>query len=129
MKKKRILIVKSTYYRDICDALFKETIKAKKKYNFSTKNVSGAFEIPLAISKNIKKYDGFIAIGCIVKGETDHYKLISKSVFSSLIYLMINYKKPIANAILTVNTRKQAKIRVFKKAKESINAINSLFKL
>ena len=54
--------------------------------------VSGAFEIPNLISKNIKKFDAFIALGCVIKGKTDHYYFISQAVTTGLMNLSINQK-------------------------------------
>ena len=75
------------------------------------KFVSGAFEIPNIISKNIKKFDAFIALGCIIKGETDHYHFISNAVTIGLMNLSIQSKKPIGFGILTCNNLNQAKSR------------------
>ena len=77
----KICIVVSDYYKDISDNLLKGSIKElkKNKYkNIKIKFVSGAFEIPNIISKNINKFDAFIALGCVIKGETDHYYFISQ---------------------------------------------------
>ena len=128
-KNKKILIVNANYYKDITNKMLhlqlKELIKIKKRTKVIS--VSGAFEIPLMISRNLKKYDGFIAIGCVIKGETSHYDFICNSVFSSLIGLMIKSNKPIANSILTTNNSNQALKRVKKKSKESINSLKSFF--
>ena len=126
-KNKKILIVNANYYKNITNKMLhlqlKELIKIKTRVKVIS--VSGAFEIPLMISRNLKKYDGFIAIGCVIKGETSHYDFICNSVFSSLIGLMIKSNKPIANSILTTNNSSQALKRVKKKSKESINSLKS----
>ncbi len=125
--KKKILIIRSNYYnnitRSLSDKIYNGLIKTK--YSINEKIVSGAFEIPLAISQNIRKFDAFIAVGCVIKGKTDHYDYICRSVFDSLLYLMIEYKKPIANSILTTNNQFQAKSRILKKSKEVILSIKS----
>ena len=126
-KNKNILIVNANYYKKITNKMvhlqLNELIKMKAKTKVIS--VSGAFEIPLMISRNLKKYDGFIAIGCVIKGETSHYEFICNSVFSSLIGLMIKSNKPIANSILTTNNSNQALKRVKKKSKESVNSLKS----
>tara|TARA_Y100001958_G_scaffold39998_1_gene26297 strand:- start:360 stop:752 length:393 start_codon:yes stop_codon:yes gene_type:complete len=126
-KNKKILIVNANYYKNITNKMLhlqlKELIKIKTRVKVIS--VSGAFEIPLMISRNLKKYDGFVAIGCVIKGETSHYDFICNSVFSSLIGLMIKSNKPIANSILTTNNSSQALKRVKKKSKESINSLKS----
>ena len=126
-KNKKILIVNANYYKNITNKMLhlqlKELIKIKTRVKVIS--VSGAFEIPLMISRNLKKYDGFVAIGCVIKGETSHYDFICNSVFSSLIGLMIKSNKPIANSILTTNNSSQALKRVKKKSKESVNSLKS----
>ena len=127
MKKKKILIVASKYYSNIIDLKLKivcDSLK-KNKISYNVIKVSGSFEIPLAISKNIKKYDGFIALGCIIKGQTAHNQLISQAIFNGLINLMIKNNKPIANAILTTDSTSQAKQRIKKKSLEAVKAIKS----
>ena len=61
--------------------------------------------IPL---KNIKKYDGFVALGCVIKGQTPHFDLICYSTFNSILNLSINFNKPIGNGIITAYNMKQA---------------------
>ena len=126
-KNKKILIVNANYYKKITDKMLYLQLKELNKMKYKTKviSVSGAFEIPLMISRNLKKYDGFIAIGCVIKGETSHYNFICNSVFSSLIGLMIKSNRPIANSILTTNNTDQALKRVKKKSKESVNSLKS----
>ena len=126
-KNKNILIVNANYYKSITNKMLHLQLNELIKMKAKTKviSVSGAFEIPLMISRNLKKYDGFIAIGCVIKGETSHYDFICNSVFSSLIGLMIKSNKPIANSILTTNKSNQALKRVKKKSKESVNSLKS----
>ena len=71
-------------------------------------NVPGVYEIPIAIRKNIKKFDGFIALGCVIKGQTPHFDLICSSTFNSILNLSINFNKPIGNGIITAYNMKQA---------------------
>ena len=71
-------------------------------------NVPGIFEIPIAIRKNIKKFDGFVALGCVIKGQTPHFDLICSSTFNSILNLSINFNKPIGNGIITAYNMKQA---------------------
>ena len=110
----KICIVVSDYYKDISKNLLKGSIDELKKKNYRNikiKYVSGAFEIPNLISRNLKKFDAFIALGCIIKGETDHYYFISQSVTMGIMNLSIRSKKPIGFGILTCNNLKQAKYR------------------
>ena len=80
----------------------------RDKIKYSVIDVPGVFEIPVTIAKNIKKYDGFIALGCVIKGETPHFDFISKTTFEGLMNLSIQYKKPIGNGIITSLNLEQA---------------------
>ena len=129
---KKILIINSNYYKDISDNL---VVNAKKKllnanFKVSILNIPGAFEIPIAIRKNIKKYDAFVALGCVIKGETPHFDLICSSIFYSILDLSTNYNKPIGNGIITALDLNQAKQRSKKidskkpnKGSEAANAV------
>ena len=119
----KICIVVSNYYKIISENLLKGSISELKRNNYQNikiKYVSGTFEIPNMISKNIKKFDAFIAIGCVIKGKTDHYYFISQAVTSGLMNLSIQSKKPIGFGVLTCNNLKQARERalISKKIKE-----------
>lgn len=107
---KKILIVNSNYYKKISYNL---VLNAKNrllrsKFKVSVLNVPGAFEIPIAIRKNIKTFDGFIALGCVIKGQTPHFDLICSSIFDSILNLSLKYSKPIGNGVITALNLKQA---------------------
>ncbi len=124
--KKKILIVNANYYRDISKGLISSALKKiSKNFNVKIVNVPGVFEIPVTISKNIKKFDAFIALGCVIKGKTPHFDFISKASTDAIMNLSINTKKPIGNGILTCLNMKQAKARK-KKGAEAANAIISV---
>ena len=124
--KKKVLIVVSDYYEDIANALLDSTKKfLNEKIKFNIIKVPGVFEIPIIISKNINKFDGFVAIGCVIKGKTAHFDLISKSVIDAIMSLSINSKKPVGNCILTCFNYKQALARK-KKGREAAIALNSI---
>ena len=121
--KYRILIVCANYYSDISNNLLKDaktTLKSKAKYQII--NVPGVFEIPVIIAKNIKKYHGFIALGCIIKGETPHFDFISQSITNAIMELSVNFKKPIGNGIITSLNKEQALVRSYKKGIEAAEA-------
>ena len=124
--RKKVLIVISDYYKNISKSLL---TSCKKNLNeniiFKIISVPGVFEIPVTISKNIKKFDGFIAIGCVIKGKTAHFDLISKSVIDGIMDISIESKKPVGNCILTCFNYKQAVARK-DKGKEAALAINSI---
>ena len=121
-KKPKILIVRSKY-NDTIDLLNSATLALQKeKINFDKITVNGAFEIPVTIARNIKKFDGFIALGIIMKGETPNFTLISQAITNGLMDISISYKKPIGNAILTCLNNKQAEARNTK-GKEAVSAV------
>ena len=122
-KSSRILIVRSEYNdtKDM-ETITNKAIDANKELERTTIVVKGAFEIPVTIAKNIDKYDGFIAIGIIIKGETTNFSLISQSITHAIMNLSISSKKPIGNAVLTCLTKKQAAERVAK-GEEAANAV------
>ena len=131
----KICIVVSDYYKNIADSLLQGSITELKNKGFTNiriKYVSGAFEIPNIISKNVKKFDAFIALGCVIKGKTDHYYFISQAVTAALMNLSIQSKKPIGFGILTCNNLKQAKERSStlkkNKGKEVASGIISILK-
>ena len=124
--KKKILIVNANYYKSISNGLL-ESAKKLLPRNFKIKiiNVPGVFEIPVTISKNINKFDAFIALGCVIKGQTPHFDFISYASTNAIMQISINSKKPIGNGIITCLNIKQAQARK-KKGAEAANAILSV---
>ena len=124
--RKKFLIVNANYYREISLGLLKSAKNLLPKNSYvKIINVPGVFEIPITISKNIKRYDAFIAIGCVVKGQTPHFEFISKASIDAIMKLSIDAKKPIGNGIITCLNMKQAKARK-KKGAEAANAVLSI---
>ena len=127
---KKICIVASKYYEDIINMLIDGANEAignhKKRFKTNIIYVPGVFEIPHVISKNVKKFDAFIALGCVIKGETPHFDFISKSSIDAIMKLSIESKKPIGNGILTCLNKNQAVERADKsnknKGKEAADA-------
>ena len=104
--KQKICIVQAVYYEDISKNLYNGAIKVFPNSKLIT--VPGVFEIPVAISKVINNYDAFIALGCVIKGETPHFDFISQSATSAIMTLSVDNKKPIGNGIITCLNMKQA---------------------
>ena len=124
--KKKILIVIADYYKDISNGLLKSAKKSlSKNFIVKTIKVPGVFEIPVTISKNLNRYHAFIALGCVIKGQTPHFDFISQASTDAIMILSIKSKKPIGNGILTCLNMKQAKARR-KKGAEAANAIISV---
>ena len=113
--KKKICIVQSVYNAEITNKMVQGAIRLLKANNVKTLKiikVPGAFEIPQVISMLINKYDGFVAIGCIIKGETANFNLLSSAVTNGIMKLSIQNRKPISNGLITSFTRKQATKRI-----------------
>ena len=124
--KKKLLIVVADYYNDVANGLLKSAKDILPKLNtIKIINVPGVFEIPVTISKNIKKYDGFLALGCVIKGQTPHFDFISQASTDAIMKLAIESKKPIGNGIITCLNIKQAIARK-KKGREAAKAVISV---
>ena len=132
-KKYNFLIVTSNFYPKISASLEKEatTYIKSKNYKYEIFRVQGSLEVPTKISIMLdkKKYDAVIALGCIIKGNTDHYEFISQAITNTLLSLSVSKKIPISNAILVCRNMKQALERSSKKinrAKEAVKAAMSV---
>jgi 6,7-dimethyl-8-ribityllumazine synthase len=124
--KKKYLIVIADYYKDISKGLLNSAKEILPKSSIiRIINVPGVFEIPVTISKNIKKYDGFLALGCVIKGQTPHFDFISQASSDAIMKLSIEYKKPIGNGIITCLNMRQAIVRK-KKGREAAQAVISV---
>ena len=120
---KKILILNSNYYKDISNNLVLNAKKKliKNKFLVHILDVPGVYEIPVAIKRNIKKYDGFVALGCVIKGETPHFDYICSSVFNSILSISTKFSKPIGNGIITALNNNQAKNRSATSSKNKPN--------
>tara|TARA_Y100000590_G_scaffold71823_1_gene78904 strand:- start:67 stop:474 length:408 start_codon:yes stop_codon:yes gene_type:complete len=131
----KVCIVIANYYPQISRDLLLGATKVLKKNGvkkFKIILAPGVFEVPVLIASSIKKYDAFIALGCVIKGKTPHFDFISKSSIDAIMKLSINYKKPIGNGIITCLNKKQALERSNPKKKnkggEAAKAILSIIK-
>ena len=124
--KKKILIINANYYKEISKGLLNSALsQIPKDNNIHIINVPGVFEIPVTISKNLKKFDGFIALGCVIKGKTPHFDFISSATTNAIMQLSVNSKKPVGNGVITCLNMKQAIIRK-KKGSEAAQAVLSV---
>jgi len=125
---KKILIVYANYYPNISKSLKlnSEKILKREKVRIKSFQVTGVFEIPIVLSKYIKKYDASIALGCVIRGETSHYDFICNSTFNSIMNIAVKNKKPIGNGIITANNLAQANKRKNKKGIEAAKAVTSI---
>ena len=127
--KKKLLIIQSNYYKDISTALLKSAKNELKNFaKINVISVPGVFEIPVVISKNLKKYDGFVALGCVIKGQTPHFDFISKSTTDAIMNISVDSKKPVGNGIITCLNKNQAIARG-KKGREAANAVKTILSL
>ena len=125
---KKILIVLANYYKNISDGLLKSALKNISKSNqVKIIKVPGVFEIPVTISKNLKKFDAFMALGCVVKGQTPLFDFISQASTNAIMNISVESKKPVGNGIITCLNMKQAKARKNKGA-EAANAVVTILK-
>ena len=134
-KKYKFLIVSSNFYHKITDGLLNGAITELKrlKFNYDVFRVNGSLEIPvqIAILLKRKKYDAVIAVGCIIKGKTDHYEFIANAITNSLLSISVKNRIPVSNTVLTCSSIKQATERSSKKlnrAKEAVLAAISVLK-
>ena len=141
----KVCIVLAHFYKDIANDLYKGAKLVLDKYKkfenpvwknvdsdpffdmmkegphelkYKQRFVPGVFEIPSMIAINIEDFDAFIALGCVIKGETPHFDFISKAAINGIMNLSINHKKPIMNGIITCLSKEQAKERADPKKKD-----------
>ena len=130
--KNKVLIVISDYYEEIGKNLLKGALTELElnKITYDILFAPGCFEIPFLISKNITKYKGFIALGCVIRGETYHFELIANECARKIIDLSNENLKPIGFGVLTCENIKQAKIRSdVRKKNKGKEAANACIKL
>ena len=133
---KKILIINANYYNLIARKLAQQSINfLKNKTSISVIEVPGIFEIPVTIRKNINRFDGFVALGCVIKGQTPHFDLICEATFNAIMTISLTYNKPIGNGIITAFNLRQAHERCgIKKSNkknkgfEAANAVLSILK-
>jgi len=129
--KNKIAIVHSDYYQDISKSLVDGFMKSiDTSFNCNNYNVEGSWELVYKINSLIGEYDKFVAIGVIVKGETDHYEYLSSAISNALLSMTTSNNVYISNCVLNVQNLQQAENRATEgknKGSESANAINNLF--
>ena len=129
--KRKICIVYSLYNENITKKMFERAVKLLKSKGVSSikvLKVPGSFEIPQVLSRVINKYDGFIVIGCIIKGKTKNFDLISSAITNGIMDLSIKNKKPIGNGLITSYNEKQALQRL-NNGKEAAQAVLDVLKI
>lgn len=113
----RVLIVRAPYYRAIVDGMTAgaQRLIARAGGESAIEDVAGAFELPQAIRIVLRgmaaggpRWDGFVALGCVVRGETDHYDHISREAHRGLMDVALQYGIALGTGVLTVHTEAQA---------------------
>jgi 6,7-dimethyl-8-ribityllumazine synthase len=105
----RILIVEARFYEEISDALYEGAVAALgSKVTTDRVAVPGALEIPGAIKLTAGRYDGYVALGCVIRGETYHFEIVANESARGLMDLMVSDGLCIGNGILTVEDEEQA---------------------
>jgi len=109
----RILLVEARFYPHISDALYDGAVQALSAADatFDRLEVPGALEIPAAIGLAADHYDGFVALGCVIRGETYHFEIVAQESARGLMDLSVNRGLSIGNGILTVENEEQAMAR------------------
>lgn len=117
IEKPHVLIVEARFYEDLANKLVEEASKALKSagVTYDCIAVPGAFEIPAAIRFAIDsgEYNGYVALGCVIRGETTHYDYVCEESARGLGELGVHYKAAIGYGIVTVENREQAEARIF----------------
>ena len=137
-----VLIVEAPYYDDIADLLLSGAVRAlgQVKASFDRDTVRGALELPTAIAIAVeraaaskKPYDGVIALGCVIQGETFHFDIVAMQSARGLMDISMALRLPAGNGILTVDTNDQALARARldqgDKGGEAVKAMLALIEL
>ena len=106
-----LLIVEARFYDDISDELLRGAKAALGGARFDVVTVPGALEVPAAIAMALKgktQYDGYVALGCVIRGETRHFDIVAGESARGIMDISVAYAVPIGNGILTVENEAQA---------------------
>ncbi|MDC3063247.1 6,7-dimethyl-8-ribityllumazine synthase [Alphaproteobacteria bacterium] len=133
-KRKKILVVFSNYYEKISENLVQSANDCLEGWGAHITHITvpGALEIPQLINLNLSDklafYDGVVALGCVIKGETYHFEVVSNETNRALMNVALNYSMPIGNGVITAYNYDQALKRSFDKGKEAVNACFELMR-
>ncbi len=111
-----LLIVRAPYYREVVDGLTSGALRILREAGGSAEvlDVAGAYELPQVIRiamRGSKRFDGFVALGCIVRGETDHYDFICKATMDGIMNVALQFGIAVGTGLLTCDTVAQAEAR------------------
>ncbi len=111
-----LLLVRAPYYRGVVDGMTRAALRILREAGAThdTLDVAGAFELPQAIRialRGAQRFDGFVALGCVVKGETDHYEFLCREAMAGLMAVALQFGIALGSGLLTVHTLAQAVAR------------------
>ncbi len=111
--KNKILVISSFFYKEISNNLLSgvEAVLKLKKIKFDIMKVDGSLEIPFLLEKHKLDYKGYIILGCVIKGETDHYDIVKNITLNYIYKIAYENVLPLTTAILTVRNLSQARER------------------
>jgi 6,7-dimethyl-8-ribityllumazine synthase len=132
----KIAIIVSKFNRDITEKMLKGAVEILEKNNVQKKNirivwVPGSFEIPLACKRlaKTKKFNGIVAIGCVIKGDTDHFYYISSETIRGIMQVMLEFSIPVGLGIITTQNLKQARERSGEKGNKGAEATQAVLEM
>jgi 6,7-dimethyl-8-ribityllumazine synthase len=111
-----LLLVRAPYYRGVVDGMTEGAVRILREANatWEALDVAGAFELPQAIRLALRgaaRFDGYVALGCVVRGETDHYEFLCREAMGGLMTVALTYGLALGSGLLTVDTLAQAEAR------------------
>ena len=131
----KIAVVSTNWHAEIIKPMLEECLTVLKEHDLEEKSfvVPGAYELPFIAQVLSKNYDAIILLGCIIKGETPHFEIISKSISDKVLETSLDKNTPIIFGVLTTNNESEAKERAAYKgsefAKSAISILDTLNKL
>lgn len=106
----RVAVISASWNAEITDKLHARSIETLKHLGADVHDwrVAGALELPVAVTAACKKFDAVVANGCVIEGETEHFRVVCDAVTYGLTRIGLDYNTPVGNGVLTVSTMEQA---------------------
>lgn len=135
-EKLKIAVAVSKFNKDLTSRMLEGALEVLRENNVKVNNVEvvwvpGSFELPLACQRMAasKKYDGIVAIGCVIKGETDHYRYIAGETSRGIMDVMLNFSIPIGFGVITTNNLEQAIARSYGESNKGVEAAQATLEM
>ncbi|HJF12995.1 6,7-dimethyl-8-ribityllumazine synthase [Corynebacterium falsenii] len=105
-----VAVISATWNADITDQLHERAIATAQEAGAKVEawRVAGALELPVAVAAACQRFDAVVATGCVIEGETDHFRVVCDAVTYGLTRIALDYDTPVGNGVLTVSTHEQA---------------------